>query len=234
MRKFGRFMGNVWVLSAPYFRSEEKWSAWGLLLLVFAANFLLVRINVLLNLNGGAWVNALQNYDQASFFRLMLTYEANPEGPFGIVPGFVPLVTAALLIWANGRYFRQWLQIRWRRWLTAQFQRRWLSDRAYYQMQLQGETLGNDNPDQRISEDIADFVESGLIFGFGFFANIVTAGVVPAGALGAVVPDHGLGRGDSGLPGLGGADLLDRGLCPDASDRPAADLAQFHPAAARG
>ena len=41
-------------------------------------------------------------------------------------------------------------------------------------MQLQAETLGNDNPDQRISEDIKDFVENGLILGFGFITNIVS------------------------------------------------------------
>ncbi len=174
MRPLGRFLRNVWVLTAPYLRSEEKWSAWGLLLLVLAANFLLVRINVVLNLNGGAWVNALQQYDEASFFRLMLTYEPNPEGPFGIIPGFVPLLGLALVIWANGRYVRQWLEIRWRRWMTAHFQARWLSGRAYYQMQLQAETLGSDNPDQRISEDIRDFVQSGLILGFGLFANILS------------------------------------------------------------
>ena len=174
MRRFGRFLRNVGYLAAPYFRSEEKWSAWGLLLLVLVADFALVRINVLVNLNGGAWVNALQQYDSVTFFHLLLSYEPSEDGPFGIIPGFVPLVAVALLIWVNGRYMRQWLQIRMRRWLTAYYQDRWLADRAYYQMQLQPETLGNDNPDQRISEDIANFVESALILGFGLLTNIVS------------------------------------------------------------
>ncbi len=174
MGRFGRFLGNLWLLTKPYLRSEEKWSAWALLALVFAANFILVRIEVLLNLNSGAWVNALQQYDEASFFRLMLTYEPDPDGPFGIVPGFVPLIAVALLVWANGRYLRQWLEIRWRRWMTAQYQARWLAGRAYYQMQLQAETLGSDNPDQRISEDIRDFISNGLVLSFGFLANIVS------------------------------------------------------------
>ncbi len=172
MPRWGRFFRNIWYLTGPYFRSNEKWSAIGLLVLVLAADIALVRINVLLNLNGGAWVNALQQYDEPSFYRLLLTYEANPEGPFGIVPGFIPLVALLLLIFVNGRYLRQWLTIRWRRWLTAHYQEEWLSGRAYYQMQLQAETLGNDNPDQRISEDIRDFVENGLVLGFGFIANI--------------------------------------------------------------
>ena len=174
MRRTGRFFRNMWYLSAPYFRSEEKWSAWGLLLLVLAINFVIVRINVLLNLNGGAWVNAMQQYDKPAFLRLMLTYEYSDEGPFGIIPGFVPLLVVYLAIWANGRYLHQWLQIRWRRWMTARFQQQWLAKRAYYQIQLQAETLGNDNPDQRISEDINSFIDSGLSIGLGFFANIVS------------------------------------------------------------
>jgi putative ATP-binding cassette transporter len=174
MRKAGRFFRNIWYLTAPYFRSEEKWSAFGLLFLVLGADVLLVRISVLLNLNGGAWVNAFQQYDEPAFWRLMLTYEPSPEGPFGIIPGFVPLVTAALLIFVNGRYARQWLTIRWRRWLTAHYQKEWLEGGAYYRMQLQPETLGNDNPDQRISEDIRDFVETGLVLGLGFVTNIVS------------------------------------------------------------
>jgi putative ATP-binding cassette transporter len=172
MRRFGGFMRDIWYLSAPFFRSEEKWSAWGLLLFVLAADLILVRISVLFNLNGGAWVNALQNYDAVSFFNLLFLWEPNPDGPFGIVPGFVPLVALYVVIIVNGRYMRQWLQIRWRRWLTSRYQAEWLSKQAYYRLQLQPESLGNDNPDQRISDDIRDFVETGLILGFGFITNI--------------------------------------------------------------
>jgi putative ATP-binding cassette transporter len=49
-------------------------------------------------------------------------------------------------------YLNQMLEIRWRRWLTERYLRAWLSDGAYYRMQLvAGET---DNPDQRIAEDV--------------------------------------------------------------------------------
>jgi putative ATP-binding cassette transporter len=137
-----------------------------------AADLLLVRISVLINLNGGAWINALQSYDAKSFFNLLFLWEYGEDGPFGIIPGFVPLVVLAVLIVVNGRYMRQWLQIRWRRWLTARYQAEWLAKQAYYRLQLQPPTLGNDNPDQRISEDIRDFVETGLVLGFGFITNI--------------------------------------------------------------
>ena len=172
IRRLGGFLRDIWYLTAPYFRSEEKWSAWGLLLLVLVANLLLVRISVLININGGAWITALQNYDAPGFFNLLFLWEPGEDGPFGIIPGFVPLVTLAVIIVVNGRYMRQWLTIRWRRWLTARFQTEWLEKQAYYRLQLQPETLGNDNPDQRISDDTKDFVETGLVLGFGFVTNI--------------------------------------------------------------
>ncbi len=174
MRRTGRFFRNMWYLSAPYFKSEEKWSAWGLLLLVLGADVLLVRISVIANINSGVFLNAIQQYNEPVFFASLFTYVRDPDGPFGIVPGVVPLLILQLLIFANGRYMRQWLQIRWRRWMTARFQREWLANQAYYQMQLQPETLGNDNPDQRISEDINSFVGNGLVIALGFITNIVS------------------------------------------------------------
>ena len=172
MRRLRHLLRDIWYLSAPYFRSEEKWSAWGLLVLVLAADLLLVRISVLFNTNGGAWINALQGYDAPAFFNLLVAWEPGEDGLFGIIPGFLPLVTLAVIIVVNGRYMRQWLTIRWRRWLTARYQADWLAGQAYYRLQLQSETLGNDNPDQRISDDVRDFVESALVLGFGFVTNV--------------------------------------------------------------
>ncbi len=174
MGRFGRFLGDVWYLTSPYLRSEEKWSAYGFLAVVLGVDFLIVRIRVLLNLSNGAWVNAFQQYDKQAFLNLLLTYQLNPEGPFGIIPGILPIILVYMLIFINGRYMRQWLQIRWRRWLTAHYQAEWLSGRAYYRIGLQAETLGNDNPDQRIAEDIANFVDSGMVLGFDFITTIVT------------------------------------------------------------
>src|SRR5207245_246124 len=49
-------------------------------------------------------------------------------------------------------YLNQMLEIRWRRWLTDRYLRPWLTDGAYYRMQLQ--ETETDNPDQRIAEDV--------------------------------------------------------------------------------
>jgi putative ATP-binding cassette transporter len=73
-------------------------------------------------------------------------------------------------------YLSQWLQIRWRRWLTVRFLDEWLADRAYYRISLTTDraAVGTDNPDQRIAEDIRDFVDNTLTLGISLLANIVT------------------------------------------------------------
>ena len=49
-------------------------------------------------------------------------------------------------------YLNQWLQIRWRRWMTKAYLGDWLDGANHYRMQLLGDAA--DNPDQRIAEDI--------------------------------------------------------------------------------
>ena len=69
-------------------------------------------------------------------------------------------------------YLTQMLQIRWRRWLTDHYLRAWLSDGAYYRMQLvAGET---DNPDQRIAEDVRLLISGTLDLAIGGLRAVVT------------------------------------------------------------
>ena len=53
-------------------------------------------------------------------------------------------------------YLNQWLQIRWRRWMTQTYLRQWLDAANHYRMQLLGDAA--DNPDQRIADDLQMFV----------------------------------------------------------------------------
>ena len=55
-------------------------------------------------------------------------------------------------------YLNQWLQIRWRRWMTERYLDAWLDGANHYRMQMLGDAA--DNPDQRIAEDIRMFIES--------------------------------------------------------------------------
>jgi putative ATP-binding cassette transporter len=68
-------------------------------------------------------------------------------------------------------YLNQMLQIRWRRWLTDEYLGAWLTENAYYRMQLTGDI---DNPDQRVEEDIPSFISSTLTLAVGGMRAVVT------------------------------------------------------------
>jgi putative ATP-binding cassette transporter len=89
-------------------------------------------------------------------------------GRFGI------LATIYILMAVYAFYLNQMLQIRWRRWLTDNYLVEWLSDRAYYRLQLKGNPA--DNPDQRISDDMKFFVDQSLELSLGFLNAVVTLG----------------------------------------------------------
>jgi putative ATP-binding cassette transporter len=82
-----------------------------------------------------AFFNTLQDKNRDEFFRQM--------GRFCV------LAAIFIVIYIYSVYLNQWLQIRWRRWLTDRYLKEWLSERTYYRMQLTGN--GADNPDQRIA-----------------------------------------------------------------------------------
>ncbi len=69
-------------------------------------------------------------------------------------------------------YLNQWLQIRWRQWMTQHYLGEWLHQANHYRMQLQGDAA--DNPDQRMTDDVKLFVDRTLNIGVGLLSSIVT------------------------------------------------------------
>ena len=173
MRGLGPFLRSAWRLSLPYFRSEEKWSARGLLASIIALNLFSVFLSVVLNYWNREFYNALQNKNWDAFIDLLFFYRHTPSG---LMPGFCGVAAVFIGVAVYRTYLNQWLQIRWRRWLTRQVLDEWLADRAYYRISLttEGEAVGTDNPDQRIAEDLREFVGSTLSLGVGLLANIVS------------------------------------------------------------
>ena len=173
MRGLRPFLRDSWRLARPYFRSEEKWSAWGLLLSILGLRLLLVGMTVILSFWNREFFNSLQEKDFAAFWELLFIYRQTPSG---FMPGFCEIAAVYILVAVYFTYLSQWLQIRWRRWLTVQFLDEWLADRAYYRISLTTDraAIGTDNPDQRIAEDIRDFVDNTLTLGVSLLANIVT------------------------------------------------------------
>jgi vitamin B12/bleomycin/antimicrobial peptide transport system ATP-binding/permease protein len=153
-------LATVWRIAAPYFRSEDKWAGRGLLAAVIAIELALVGINVLLNEWNNRFYNALQ--------------EKNWDGFVREIGFFCILATCYIALSVYQLYLNQWLQIRWRRWMTRLYLGEWLQNANHYRMQLQGDAA--DNPDQRISDDVKQFVDQTLNIGVGLLSSIVTLG----------------------------------------------------------
>ena len=148
----------VWRIAAPYFRSEDKRAGRVLLAAVISIELSLVGIDVLLNQWNNRFYNALQEKDWDGFVREI--------GIFSLLAAcYIGLAVYQL-------YLNQWLQIRWRRWLTSHYLGEWLQDANHYRMQLQGDAA--DNPDQRITDDVKLFVERTLDIGVGLLSAVVT------------------------------------------------------------
>ena len=161
MRGIFSTLAIVWRIASPYFYSEDRWAGRILLGAVIAIELSIVGLNVLLNSWNNAFYNALQDKDWDAFV-YQLGY-------------FCVLATAFILLAVYQLYLNQWLQIRWRRWLTETYLDRWLAGANHYRMQLLGDAA--DNPDQRIAEDVRQFIDGGILpIGLNLLNAVVTLG----------------------------------------------------------
>ena len=122
----------------PYWFSEDRWAARGLLLAVVLLTLGMVYLTVLLNQWNNTFYGALQDKDLVAF-----------RGQLFRVTWLIGIFIFLAVYQA---YLNQMLEIRWRRWLNDRYLNAWLADGAYYRMQLVARET--DNPDQRIAEDV--------------------------------------------------------------------------------
>ena len=147
-----------WQLFRGYWNSEYKWKARGLLAFVIGLNFFGVYLLVRLNSWYNEFYNALQQYQSDQFWPL--------------VGEFTAIAMLYIVIAVYAIYLRQAVQIKWRTWLTEAYLSRWLKGQVYYRLQVQNSDT--DNPDQRISEDINQFVSLSLQLLIGFLKQLTT------------------------------------------------------------
>ena len=161
MKRHFATLAIIWRIASPYFRSEDKWPGRILLAAVVAIELSIVGLNVLLNSWNNSFYNALQDKNWNAFV-YQLGY-------------FCVLATVFILLAVYQLYLNQWLQIRWRRWLTRTYLDHWLEGSNHYRMQLLGDAA--DNPDQRIAEDIRQFIDGGILpIGLSLLNAVVTLG----------------------------------------------------------
>lgn len=186
MNNVGAILANVWRIALPYFRSEDRWAGRALLAGVIAIELAVVAINVLFNRWNNVFYNALQERNQEVF-----TYQ---------IGYFCVLAAIFIALKVYQLYLNQWLQIRWRSWLTNRYLSGWLDNANHYQMQLLGDAA--DNPDQRIADDTQRFVEQTLTLGIGLLSSVVTLAsfIWILWGLSDAAPLHLFGR-DLAIPG---------------------------------
>ncbi|WP_338860548.1 ABC transporter ATP-binding protein/permease [Mycetohabitans rhizoxinica] len=148
---------TTWSLIKPYWVSDEKWIAWGLLALVVAINMTMVAVNAWFNTWQRVFFDSIQQYNYPVFKHSLLQFTA--------------IAMAMILLGSYRTYFRQMLEFRWRQWLTTQYMHAWLSGRAYYR--IERDKLA-DNPDQRVSVDLQELASTTLALSLDFLSTSVT------------------------------------------------------------
>lgn len=155
---------RIWNLATPYFRSDEKWQARGLLAAIVALNLAAVYMLVQLNEWNRVFYDALQNKDQPVFWEQLLR--------------FTYIAFAYIVISVYRFYLTQLLELRWRGWLTKRYLGRWLTESTFYRMELarfsSHAQTAPDNPDQRIQEDLNLFTTYTVTLSMGVLNATVT------------------------------------------------------------
>lgn len=157
--------GLIWKIITPFWKSEQKYKAWAMLIAILIVNALIVYGMVELNKWSNNLFNTIQEKNLQEFYRQLSI--------------FVPIVIAIVIIFNINDYLVAILKFNWRQWMTTQLSDKWLYNNNFYRvMQLRHHP---DNPDQRISEDLASFTTNALslfIILFKETLSVVSFGVV--------------------------------------------------------
>jgi vitamin B12/bleomycin/antimicrobial peptide transport system ATP-binding/permease protein len=137
----------------------ERRFANSLIVALVVINQLQVGINIRLSFFNRDWFNAIQNKDAASFWSLL----------FGVFCFWAAIAVASGLV---EYYAESVLKIRWRRWMTERYYGLWLDDGSLYRASLLGQAA--DNPDQRIAEDVRNFLNSTYAYSISLLSTVST------------------------------------------------------------
>ncbi len=172
---FVSVIGQITDLADPYFATgdrrdvgivgfgrrqvAERHFAAALIALLVVLNQFQVAINVRLSFFNRDWFNAIQNKDAAAFWSLL----------FGVFCFWATMGVASHLV---EFYAESVLKIRWRRWMTERYYGLWLDDGSLYRAALVGQAA--DNPDQRIAEDVRNFLNSTYAYSISLLSTVST------------------------------------------------------------
>jgi putative ATP-binding cassette transporter len=156
---FGRrFARDLWRLLGIYWSSPDAMRGGSLLALAIALEL------------GGVWANlGVADAERRIFDALQ---QGRPAAFLDAVVLFFSVALVVILVAAYRVYVRQALEIRWREGLTTHYLQRWIGPAAYVQDKLHAGEM--DNPEQRIQEDVRDFVASSLGLSLSLLGAVAT------------------------------------------------------------
>ena len=144
---FGAGLACFWTLRAKL--RQGRWLPWLLLGVITLLILVINGINVGISFVARNIENALVGYKAEDFWKIVAVYA------FCLV--------LALPIRALQSYLIPKLGLMWREWLSERMLGRYMTNRAYYVLNPNDESVEEiDNPDQRISQDAASFTTTSL------------------------------------------------------------------------
>ena len=139
-------------LAVPYFQQAEGAKLqFGLLLILVLCQS---GVSVIFSFVGRDFYSALSAKDLAVFQEKTANYAVG-----------LAVATPLTVLY---KFQRQRLALSWRQWMTGELAKQYYQDRAYYRVELDRDI---DNPDQRLTEDVAAFTKVSL----DFFITVLTA-----------------------------------------------------------
>ncbi len=157
-----------WTLITPYWKGDMKKQAWRLLMILILMIILMSGINAFKTYISKWAINALTNKNKKEFYNVIFLAVIS----LGIS---APIVALKL-------YYQNKLSLFWRKWFNLNILKRYFDHAAYYKMSLYSDV---DNPDQRIAEDLNNFVQQSANF-FSIFLLSIISILTYIGVLGSI------------------------------------------------
>ncbi|WP_427309894.1 ABC transporter ATP-binding protein/permease [Cupriavidus sp. H39] len=155
---------RYWVIAKPYWVSQDRWKAAGLLLVLVLLLLGQTQAEVLINEQTGEFTSALAARDADRFW--------------ASIRSCLYILIVAIPVYAVYYYIRNKLGLLWRRWMTHHYLDGYFKNRIFYKLNADPAI---DNPDQRISEDINTFTRQSLFFlsiGIGALLQLIAFSAV--------------------------------------------------------
>ena len=152
MTEWGR---QFWRVTGPYFTGSQSRVVWVLLAFLLLSTIISVRISVLISYYTNDVFTSLQIALQGLASGKKDVTDSGIHGFWVTIGIFLILAAIHVILGLLDMYVMQRFIMRWRIWLSSRLIDDWLGDYAYFRRQFFRRP--NDNPDQRIQQDIDIF-----------------------------------------------------------------------------